>query len=391
MGFVALVACLAGATWFFTRPTTVTVHVVLAESGIDVTDHVSVFVGTIEEGVKAQDIRMGSISLRNPLEFDGTQFEVPPNSDLGILIFARGSEPVSQKISVPRGANETVEVALNAGLVNVAVTGFPEWGQMRVRDVASDEGIGPEIKANETLTFLFPAGTYHLEASQDLATRRQSVDVVIGETQTLSFDVREGRLSLALDTVVPWSDVMPDARISVKGRDNAGIKVADSAGRTSFARMPFGGYQATVELGIEGPRYVRSRESEPVPIIVDAQETEAKLSLLLNVVKLDLSSWDPADLIDADAMILSMIDLGLPYAAAEVADAQATLVFLPLEDSVITETFAVAIAQGNSILAIQDIGSLEVDSPVSITIDKGGDAALCRAVTEVANCDALLP
>lgn len=387
---IACVFCIAAAVWFLNRPATVTIQPVLTAGGLVAPEDVQVFVGVVREDAPTGELDIANIDRIYPREGGTDQYDLPLGREIGVVTAARGLGYISERFVLQRGNSDRIEVVLDAAQLTVQVLSSPNLGQVRVQNTA-EEGIGPEVGDDGTLTYFLPTGTYTFEGTQDLNTARDSVSVAAGERVDLILDTRLAEVTLAIDAFLPWSDDWPEARISLTGMDQRRIEVADSAGRVRFDRLPYGMYEATVELGPTSSRAIFATQTAPVTFDIKAAETDVAIPLGLNVVRLDLSALDPANLVGAEAILMKDQDFGLAYAAVNLIDAAPTLVFVPPNKTGGADNVVLFIARGNDILAVVDMPELMPDTPLDLIVERGAGLDRCVEIAGEENCALMVP
>lgn len=328
---------------------------------------------------------MGNIAVIRPSEDVEPIYPVPENRDIGVFALSQGVPTFGSIVQVDRGRHEDHAFILNAGYVRVSTdqsgNSFPS-----IWHVPTDGEIDFDDRLPNGTTFLLPAGERTFQVGRGLGKVTQTIVVMAGETHDLYIAYERAPLSIRVQSAFPPQHLRP-LSIWVDGRGAAQLLLG---GETfDVGLWPLGTYRAVLERDAWRFPPVRPARSDPFMVQIERGSNEASVTLSLIGIEADISDWGNQMGEHARALVFSTSDSGAPFAVRFFDDiGRAPLVFLPPDNA---HTYAVAVAYGDQILALAEVGSLSADTQHRVTLEQGGSRDLCDAIAAGFDCSALLP
>jgi hypothetical protein len=362
--------------------TTVEVRVRLVDAGPDATSLFRLYVGFVPDG-KSGKPTLGNIRPIEPTAEDETVFEVPPNRIIGIFALSEGVPPFQSTIMSSKGQHLIHEFVLDAGIVHVTTERTPKTGRANVWFLDADGRFDTNDQFVSGAQFIVPAGEQIFQVGRYLEAKRQSIDVVAGQTHQLNMLNELGRLTVNLETSLQFDRLSPKPVLEAEnGRQTLHLLGDHFDG----ARWQLGVYDAKIVLSERFHISTRPTSSDYLRVVIDQAENAMTIPLSLMGVKVEFTGWPDGVPEYSMALIVSVTESGLPFSTYRVTDNRASLLFIPPIES---HDYAIALVKGTEVLALQTIDPLSPDHWAAENIASGGDAGLCRQVMLNFDCGQL--
>lgn len=370
-----LLAVGAGAAYWFTRPSTLTIVFRLAEGAEPRTELLEWSVERVGDTAEGELVSLTTVAAMD--RTGPATFEVEPGAPLRVLGRLDGVVAVTREASVPRGGAVTLDIVEEAALVTVDAELNPGVGPaLRVSNADRAFALTP---ASEDFRALLPPGDWTLAMGNDVTVLHE-VSLTAGEEVQLTFDTRVREVEVALDVPAEWAADLPAVRYEIDAPDGSttrGTPISGEPGAGARARLVFG--ERTAKLEFEGD--LRTANAEQT-VTVDETTQRIVFAPKLSRVVVDASALGTVE--EPVWVELREVEFkGEAAGTSERTDDLSEPIALFHDDDHPYGTNArlgIVVQDRGGVIAMRDIGELSAGDDVEVSIEAGEGGALCEAL-----------